>query len=143
MKLIGILSEEVNKKRLLKLLTTDMGMDKSDAEKELEYHLEKVKNLPDELTLYRVLNVDKKEDINKEQLGSHYSDKKKDLMSSHYFVDGGEENYFLVTVKAKKSMVDIMATLENNILYPNENEVTLKNKGKGVDIISIRKIAKK
>jgi len=40
-------------------------------------------------------------------------------------------------------MVDIMATLENNILYPNENEVTLKNKGKGVDIISIRKIAKK
>jgi hypothetical protein len=120
-----------------------MGMDKSDAEKELEYHLEKVKNLPDELTLYRVLNVDKKEDINKEQLGSHYSDKKKDLMSSHYFVDGGEENYFLVTVKAKKSMVDIMATLENNILYPNENEVTLKNKGKGVDIISIRKIAKK
>ena len=143
MKLIGILSEEVNKKRLLKLLTTDMGMDKSDAEKELEYHLEKVKNLPDELTLYRVLNVDKKEDINKEQLGSHYSDKRKDLMSSHYFVDGGEENYFLVTVKAKKSMVDIMATLENNILYPNENEVTLKNKGKGVDIISIRKIAKK
>jgi hypothetical protein len=143
MKLIGILSEEVNKKRLLKLLTTDMGMDKSDAEKELEYYLEKVKNLPDELTLYRVLNVDKKEDINKEQLGSHYSDKKKDLMSSHYFVDGGEENYFLVTVKAKKSMVDIMATLENNILYPNENEVTLKNKGKGVDIISIRKIAKK
>jgi hypothetical protein len=143
MKLIGILSEEVNKKRLLKLLTTDMGMDKSDAEKELEYHLEKVKNLPDELTLYRVLNVDKKEDINKEQLGSHYSDKKKDLMSSHYFVDGGEENYFLVTVKAKKTMVDIMATLENNILYPNENEVTLKNKGKGVDIISIRKIAKK
>jgi hypothetical protein len=143
MKLIGILSEEVNKKRLLKLLTTDMGIDKSDAEKELEYYLEKVKNLPDELTLYRVLNVDKKEDINKEQLGSHYSDKKKDLMSSHYFVDGGEENYFLVTVKAKKSMVDIMATLENNILYPNENEVTLKNKGKGVDIISIRKIAKK
>jgi hypothetical protein len=143
MKLIGILSEEVNKKRLLKLLTTDMGMDKSDAEKELEYYLDKVKNLPDELTLYRVLNVDKKEDINKEQLGSHYSDKKKDLMSSHYFVDGGEENYFLVTVKAKKSMVDIMATLENNILYPNENEVTLKNKGKGVDIISIRKIAKK
>jgi hypothetical protein len=143
MKLIGILSEEINKKRLLKLLTTDMGMDKSDAEKELEYHLEKVKNLPDELTLYRVLNVDKKEDINKEQLGSHYSDKKKDLMSSHYFVDGGEENYFLVTVKAKKTMVDIMATLENNILYPNENEVTLKNKGKGVDIISIRKIAKK
>jgi len=143
MKLIGILSEEINKKRLLKLLTTDMGMDKSDAEKELEYHLEKVKNLPDELTLYRVLNVDKKENINKEQLGSHYSDKKKDLMSSHYFVDSGEENYFLVTVKAKKSMVDIMATLENNILYPNENEVTLKNKGKGVDIISIRKIAKK
>jgi hypothetical protein len=36
-----------------------------------------------------------------------------------------------------------METLENNILYPNENEITLKNKGKGVDIISIKKITKK
>ncbi len=142
MKLISVLSEQINKKRLLKLLKTDMGFSDQDAEKELEYHLEKIKNLPPELTLYRILNVDDKKDINTDELGSHFSDKKKDLMSSHYFVDSGNENYFLVTVKAKKSQVDKMQTLENNILYPNENEITLKNKGKDVEIISIRRVKK-
>lgn len=140
MKLINVLSEEVNKKKLLKLLTTDMGMDKVDAEEELEYLLDKIDSFPDELTLYRILNVDKEEDINRDKLGSHYSNRKKDLMSSHYFVDAGKENYFLVTVKVKKSMIDKMATLENNVLYPNENEITLKNKGKGAEIISIKKV---
>jgi hypothetical protein len=143
MKLLNVLSEEVNKKRLLKLLTTDMGMDKSEAQSELDSVINRFDKLPDELTLYRVLNVDDEKDINTKKLGSHYSNKKKDLMSSHYFVDSGNENYFLVTVKADKKLVDKMETLENNILYPNENEITLKNKGKGVDIISIKKITKK
>jgi hypothetical protein len=40
-------------------------------------------------------------------------------------------------------MVDVMETLENNILYPNEKEITLKNKGKGVEIISTKKINKR
>jgi hypothetical protein len=142
MKLLGILSEQINKKRLLKLLKTDMGFSEEDAQKELEYHLEKIKNLPAEFTLYRILNVDDKKNINQNQLGSHFSNKKRNLMSSHYFVDSGNENYFLVTVNAKKSMVDEMATLENNILYPNENEITLKNKGKDVEIISIKKVKK-
>lgn len=142
MKLLSVLSEQINKKRLIKLLKTDMGFSDQDAQKELEYHLEKIKNLPSELTLYRILNVDDKKDINTDELGSHFSDKKRDLMSSHYFVDSGSENYFLVTVKAKKSQVDKMQTLENNILYPNENEITLKNKGKDVEIISIRRVKK-
>jgi hypothetical protein len=28
----------------------------------------------------------------------------------------------------------------NNILYPNKKEITLKNKGRGVEVISIKKI---
>lgn len=140
MKLLGLLSEEINKKRLLKLLTTDMGMDKTDAETELDSIINKVKKLPDEITLYRLLNVDDKDEIDQKKLGSHYSKVKKDLLSSHYFVDAGKEKYFLVKVKANKSMVDMMATLENNILYPNEQEITLKNKGKDVEILSIKEV---
>lgn len=37
-------------------------------------------------------------------------------------------------------MVDFVDTISNNILYPNENEITLKNKGKGIKIISIKKL---
>jgi hypothetical protein len=41
------------------------------------------------------------------------------------------------TVDAPKSLIDVKTTMDNNALYPNEKEITLKNKGKGVKIISI------
>jgi hypothetical protein len=120
-----------------------MDITGEDAKSELEDIVSYVKELPEELKLYRILSVDSKEDINKEELGSHYSTDKKNLLSSHDYVTGSGEEYYLVTVKAKKSMVDVMETLENNILYPNEKEITLKNKGKGVEIISTKKINKR
>ena len=46
----------------------------------------------------------------------------------------------LVTVRADKKQIDIVETLSNNILYPNEMEITLKDKGTGVTIIDIEKI---
>ena len=142
MKLLGLLNEAINKKRLISLLKT-MDITGEDAKSELEDIVSYVKELPEELKLYRRLSVDSKEDINKEELGSHYSTDKKNLLSSHDYVTGSGEEYYLVTVKAKKSMVDVMETLENNILYPNEKEITLKNKGKGVEIISTKKINKR
>lgn len=141
MKLLGLLNETINKKRLMSLLKT-MDITGEDAKSELEDIVSYIKELPEELKLYRILSVDSKEDINKEELGSHYSTDRKNLLSSHDYVTGSGEEYYLVTVKAKKSMVDVMETLENNILYPNEKEITLKNKGKGVEIISIKKINK-
>ena len=139
MKLLGLLNEAINKKRLISLLKT-MDITGEDAKSELEDIVSYVKELPEELKLYRILSVDSKDDINKDELGSHYSTDRKNLLSSHDYVTGSGEDYYIVTVKVKKSMVDVMETLENNILYPNEKEITLKNKGKGVEIISIKKI---
>jgi hypothetical protein len=141
MKLLGLLNETINKKRLMSLLKT-MDITGEDAKSELEDIVSYVKELPEELKLYRILSVDSKDDINKEELGSHYSTDRKNLLSSHDYVTGSGEEYYLVTVKVKKSMVDVMETLENNILYPNEKEITLKNKGRGVEIISTKKINK-
>ena len=141
MKLLGLLNETINKKRLMSLLKT-MDITGEDAKSELEDIVSYVKDLPEELKLYRILSVDSKDDINQEELGSHYSTDRKNLLSSHDYVTGSGEEYYLVTVKVKKSMVDVMETLENNILYPNEKEITLKNKGKGVEIISTKKINK-
>ena len=123
----------------MSLLKT-MDITGEDAKSELEDIVSYVKDLPEELKLYRILSVDSKDDINQEELGSHYSTDRKNLLSSHDYVTGSGDEYYLVTVKAKKSMVDVMETLENNILYPNEKEITLKKKGKGVEIISIKKI---
>jgi len=34
-------------------------------------------------------------------------------------------------------MIDFFESIKNNILYPNEEEITLKNKGFGVNILKI------
>jgi hypothetical protein len=34
----------------------------------------------------------------------------------------------------------VSETIENNILYPNEREITVKNKGKNVKIVRIEEI---
>lgn len=139
MKLIEILSEGVNKKEMLKHFQV-MGVHKDEAEEKLEELNEYIKNLPDPVKLYRILVVDSKDDINTEELGSHYSTSRRDLISSHSYLTGSGEKYFLVSVNAPKKLIDMKETIVNNILYPNENEITLKKKGKGVEIVSIRKL---
>lgn len=117
-----------------------MGIHKDEAEEKLDSLIDYIKNLSDPVKLYRILVVDSKEDINTEELGSHYSTDRRDLISSHSYLTGSGEKYFLVSVKAPKKLIDINETISNNILYPNENEITLKKNGRGVEIVSIRKL---
>ena len=117
-----------------------MDYDEDEAKEVLNDIIDSVKNLPEEIKLFRIIHVDNKEDINTEQLGSHYSTNKKDLLNSHSFADGVGDQSFLITVLSPKKLVDVGETVYNNVLYPHENEVTLKNKGKGVKIVSIKKI---
>ena len=103
-----------------------------------------VKDLPEELFLYRVLYLDDENQINYDELGSHYSQDRTDLINNHYnrgtiYGDMGEHAY-LITVKVPKSEVDVMETLNNNILYPHEKEITLKDKGRGAKYLDIEKI---
>lgn len=139
MKLLYILNETINKKRLLKKLE-EMGFDKEDALSELEYLVDYVENLPEKVKLYRILSLDDINDINKDELGSHYSISKKDLVSSHSYVSEFGEKKYLVSVEVLKNLIDVQSTLENRILYPNEKEITIKNKGKGVKILDIKEI---
>jgi hypothetical protein len=61
-------------------------------------------------------------------------------MSSHGYLQGYGEHKYLITVHAKKSQMDVQDTLHNRVLYPHENEVTLKEKGKGSEVQSLQKI---
>lgn len=140
MKLIHLLTEKINKERYLSLLKREMDYDEEEAKEVLNDIIDSVKNLPEEIKLFRIIHVDNEEDINTEQLGSHYSTNKKDLLNSHSFADGVGDQSFLITILTPKKLVDVGETVYNNVLYPHENEVTLKNKGKGVKIVSIKKI---
>ena len=100
---------------------------------------QKIQDLPDMITLYRVVFVDSPEEIDRVKVGKHYVLKKSELESSHYAHShvGKGEPYMLI-VKAPKSIVDIEATMKNNVLYPHEKEITLKNDGVGANIVLVK-----
>ena len=119
MKLIGLLKEESTKGRMMRLLK-DMGYSKQDAEEELDEITHCVKNLPEQIKLYRILAVDGEDKINTKELGCHYSTSRKDLLSSHSYVTGSGEEHYIITVMSPKNLVDVNETIANRILYPND-----------------------
>tara|TARA_R110000868_G_scaffold166816_3_gene400979 strand:- start:152 stop:574 length:423 start_codon:yes stop_codon:yes gene_type:complete len=137
--LIKLLEEESSKSRMMRLLK-DMGFSNEDAAYELGKITNYVKNLPEKIKLYRILAVDSKNKINTKELGVHYSTNRKDLLKSHSYITGSGEKHYIVTVVSPKSFIDVNETIANIILYPNEQEITLKNKGKGVKVISVERI---
>jgi hypothetical protein len=139
MKMISVLGQRIDKQYLLSKLY-EMGFDEESAEDELEYLIDYLYELPDLIDLYRIISVDNKKDIDIKKPGSHYSTSKKDLLKSYSFCTGCGDEIYLLTVESPKELIDISQTLANRILYPNEQEITLKNKGSGVNAVSIKKI---
>lgn len=118
----------------------EMGFDNDDALYELNDITDFYDNLPETISLYRIVFADSKEEIDTQYPGSHFAMDKKDLLDSHYTSLRGSsygDNCYVIKVKAQKQLIDNYESIKNNILYPNEQEVTLKNKGFGVDVIEI------
>lgn len=137
---------KLSKKELKSLIDQGkkhMGYSEEEAKEEIQSIIQSIKNLPSEIKLFRIIRADDRKDIDTKKPGSHYAKNKKDLLSSHSFADGVGDNSFMITVSASKDLIDVDQTIHNNLLYPHENEVTIKNKGEGVKIVSIRKISDK
>lgn len=139
MKILPVLSEIISKKTIISTLKM-MDFSQKEAENEAEYYLKWVKNIPKTQKGYRILVVNDKKDINLDEIGSHFAKNRSELLSNHSFCTGCGEKYFLITAEIPKNEVDIEETIKNNILYPNENEITVKNKGKNIKIIKIEEI---
>ncbi len=135
-----ILKEELSGKKYFISRLMEMGFNEDSAIDELNNIIYSLKQLPNEIILYRIIVADSKSDIDLNEIGSHYSMDKYSLIDSHSYLTGYGDNYFLIKVKAPKKLIDKNETILNNILYPNEKEITLKNKGRGVEVISIKKI---
>lgn len=118
----------------------DSGYDEeSMAKMQINKFLNRLTNLPEIVTLYRVVFVEDESKIDHINIGEHYGVNERNLLASHYrqsHVGGG--NPFLLTVKADRNLVNFHETLLNNIIYPHENEITLKNNGRGANIVKIK-----
>ena len=121
----------------------EMGFENDDALYQLNDLTDFYDNLPNTVVLYRIVFADSDEEIDTQYPGNHYSMDKRNLMDSHYgsLRDSsyGEKPY-MIKVKVQKQLIDYYESIKNNILYPNEQEITLKNKGFGAEIIEITPI---
>ena len=119
--------------------------DEFSASEHLDYILDILDDLPEEVKLYRIVYLDSLFDLDKLKPGTHYVLNKNSLLRNHYLLDitsshGYGEKPYLLTVKVNKSKIDLNLTVDNNMRYPNEQEIILKNKGKGAVIIDIKEI---
>ena len=139
---------KLNKKEIEYLISLyeDSGIfDRDYALEELQSLVSYLNGLNNSLKLYRIICADSEEDIDNINIGSHYTLNRRNLLKNHY--DRGSiqshcygDRVFLLTVESSKSNIDVMETLSNNILFPIEEEITLKNKGKGSVILSIEEL---
>lgn len=118
-----------------------IGVDSDSGKNELDEIISYYEKLPNSMTLYRLVFSDSEEQIDKQYLGYHYTRSKKDLLDNHYYQsyrDSSQgENPYILKVKVQKQMVDFYDSIKNNILYPGEKEITLKDRGFGAKIIEI------
>lgn len=139
MKILSILGDVVDEKALILALKT-MDFSEKQAKNELKYHINRLKNLPETVKGYRILVVNDQKDINLDEIGSHFGENKRDLLMNHSYLTGFGEKYYIITVEIPKKEINFSETIENNILYPHEKEITVKNKGKNVKILKIEEI---
>jgi hypothetical protein len=138
---------ELSKTEINDLLSDyeNMGYDEESAKDDLIDLVSYLNGLNSPLTLYRIVCSDSKEELNLSKVGSHYSLNKNNLLNNHYrrgsiAGDCRGKKVFLITVSVEKSMIDVMETLSNNILYPHEEEITLKNYGIGAVVLDTKEL---
>lgn len=122
----------------------EMGVDKEWAENDLYEIKGWINGLPPTIILYRLLYVDDENNINREELGDHYTPVKKELLYNHNnkgSIYGGHWGHpILLTVEVVKDQINVFTTIHNNILYPHEQEITLKDGGRGVKILKVERL---
>lgn len=102
------------------------------------------------ITLYRILHLDNKTDLDRDNLGIHYS--LDDSYDEYFLYDIGIldyndtedelenklENLYKVKVQVHKDDISIIDTVKHLLAYPHEDEITLKEESQPI-ILSIEK----
>lgn len=119
------------------------GFDSKESALEFLHHqIEFYQEMPDPVTLYRVVAVKDKNEIKTSELGDHYiSDynhiSQGNLIDSIATEEWNDKKVYVLQVSVPVSQIDVFQTLIQNLSFPNEQEITLKNKGKGAKLIDV------
>ena len=118
---------------------TDGYNNEEDAIEDLEEKLTTYKNLSNPVKLYRVVGVKDESEIDKDKLGEHFTPFlwaiDDDMMRSIGDELWDDKKPYIIEVLAPLSEIDIWQTIVQNMSFPREYEINLKNKGKGAKFI--------
>jgi hypothetical protein len=101
--------------------------------------------MPDPVKLYRVVGVKNKKMIKTDNLGEHWTPYEWNLdgdmlMSIGYELWDDDTKPFVIEAMVPLSEIDVMQTIVQNLNFPNEHEINLKNKGNGAKMIKSYKL---
>lgn len=94
------------------------------------------KSIPSQIHLFRYLSVNDESKIKQHQLGIHYVTSKSlidlDFLDSINAIRVNEmpDVGFIVEIETTKDQIDVNGTIESNLYFPDENEITLKENAK-------------
>jgi len=119
--------------------------DRDEAIEDFEDKVESWKNFSDPVTLYRVIGVEDEKAIRTDDLGEHWTQYEWNLGGDMLLSIGYElwdEDIIPYVIKAEVSLdqIDIKQTIIQNLSFPNEHEINLKNKGKNIKFIEVYKL---
>jgi hypothetical protein len=143
------MSYKINKKKIKEFIRYALQTgfdDEESAQEQLHYLIKLFNRLPDPIMLYRLVYLNSIDDLNRNEPGTHYVLNKQKLIREHYdkmlydYSQFENSKPFIISVLASKNKIDFDETINHNLAYPHESEITLKEKGKGVNIINIEKL---
>jgi len=130
---------------IFEFLGTQGYSDEDDAFDDFKEKIEFYKSMSDPFKLFRIIGVKNKKMIKTDNLGEHWTPHEWSL-DGDMLMSIGYENWdddvkpFVIEVMAPISEIDVLQTIVQNLNFPNEHEINLKNKGKGVKFIKSYKL---
>jgi hypothetical protein len=119
--------------------------DEEDGYEDISEKIESYKKMEDPVILYRIVGIQGKKMINTNELGEHWTPYKWNLdsdmlMSIGYELWDSDIKPYVVEALVPHSEIDVLQTLVQNLSFPNEHEINIKNNGKGVKYVKSYKL---
>jgi len=119
--------------------------DEEDAFIDFKEKIKYYQQMPDPVRLYRVVGVKNKKMIKTDNIGQHFTPFEMDidgdmLMSIGWEIWDDDAKPYIIEVDAPISEIDVLQTIIQNLSFPNEQEINLKNDGKGAKFIKAKKM---
>ena len=108
----------------------------------LELQIPEYRSLGDVVRLYRVVGVTSMDEIKVNEPGEHYVLDEFQIHEESIGMYDWEDGLraYIMEVDCPIGEIDVIRTLVQNMSFPNEWEISVKNKGNGVKVVNIREM---